>query len=122
MKYSLSTASLCRGASFSLLLLILLCLSWESVLAPLRPEGSWLILKALPLSIAMFGIVQGRRYTYQWASMMILLYFAEGCVRAWSDTGLSQSLALLEVLLSICFFICAIYYAKLKGASKQNTA
>lgn len=122
MKISCSPTNLSHGASFSLLLLILLCLGWESVLAPLRPEGSWLILKAIPLSIAMFGIVQGRRYTYQWSSMMILLYFAEGCVRAWSDTGLSQSLALLEILFSMCFFICAIYYAKLTGASKQNSA
>lgn len=122
MKYTLSAIGLSRGANLSLLLLILLCLSWESVLAPLRPEGSWLILKALPLSIAMFGIAQGRRYTYQWSSMMILLYFAEGCVRAWSDTGLSQALAFVEILFSVVFFICAIYYAKLTGASEQNSA
>jgi uncharacterized membrane protein len=37
----------------------------------------------------------------------------EGSVRAWSDVGLSAQLALAEVGLSVVFFICAIYYAKL---------
>ena len=38
-------------AAGSLLALIALCLAWELVLAPLRPGGSWLALKALPLCI-----------------------------------------------------------------------
>ena len=107
------------GATVSLIALILLCLLWESVLAPLKPNGSLLILKALPLLLPLFGILKGRRYTYQWASMFILLYFTEGVVRAWSDTGLSAKLALLEVVLSLIFFICAIYYAKLTRQPSQ---
>ncbi len=101
------------GAIVSLIVLIFLCLLWESILAPLKPEGSLLILKALPLLLPLFGILKGKRYTYQWSSMFILLYFTEGAVRAWSDTGLSAKLALLEVVLSLIFFICAIFYAKL---------
>lgn len=101
------------GASISLIALILLCLSWESFLAPLKPNSSLLILKAVPLLIPLFGILKGKRYTYQWASMFILLYFTEGVVRAWADTGLSANLALVEVALTLLFFICAIYYAKL---------
>ena len=101
------------GASVSLIALILLCLSWEGFLAPLKPNGSLLILKASPLLIPLFGILKGKRYTYQWASMFILFYFTEGCVRAWADTGLSAKLALLEVALTLLFFICAIFYAKL---------
>jgi uncharacterized membrane protein len=91
----------------------MLCLAWESVLAPLKPNGSLLILKTLPLLIPLFGILKGRRYTYQWSSMFVLLYFTEGCVRAWSDSGLSAKLALAEVLLCLIFFMCTIYYAKL---------
>ncbi|MES2546586.1 MAG: DUF2069 domain-containing protein [Pseudomonadota bacterium] len=101
------------GASICLIALILLCIAWESVLAPLKPNGSLLILKAVPLLIPLFGILKGRRYTYQWAGMLILFYFTEGVVRAWSDTGLSGRLALCEVALSLIFFLCAIFYAKL---------
>jgi len=101
------------GASASLLALILLALAWETVLAPLKPGGSLLMLKAVPLLIPLFGILHGKRYTYKWASMFILLYFTEGVVRAWSDTGLSGKLALLEIALSLLFFVCAIFYARL---------
>jgi uncharacterized membrane protein len=101
------------GAGASLIALILVCLAWEGWLAPLRPEGSMLILKAVPLLIPLFGILRGKRYTYQWASMFILIYFTEGAVRAWSDVGVSANLALIEVILTVIFFFCAIYYAKL---------
>lgn len=107
------------AASMSLIGLIFLCLIWESVLAPFKPNGSLLILKALPLLLPLFGILKGRRYTYQWASMFILLYFIEGTVRAWSDTGVSAKLAMVEVVLSLIFFICTIYYAKLTRQSSQ---
>ena len=107
------------GASASLIALILLCLAWESVLAPLKPNGSLLILKTLPLLIPLFGILKGKRYTYQWASMFILLYFTEGCVRAWADTGLSAKLAMIEVALTLLFFMCTIYYAKLTRQPPQ---
>jgi uncharacterized membrane protein len=101
------------GASTSLIALIFLCLAWEAILAPLKPGGSLLILKALPLLIPLFGILKGKRYTYQWAGMFMLLYFTEGVVRAWSETGVSAKLAVIEVVLSLIFFICAIFYAKL---------
>ncbi len=101
------------GASISLIALIALCLAWETVLAPFKPNGSLLMLKTLPLLLPLFGILHGKRYTYQWASLFILFYFMEGAVRAWADVGLSAQLALMEVLLTLVFFVCAIYYAKL---------
>lgn len=101
------------GASASLILLIFLCLAWESILAPIKPSGSLLMLKTLPLLLPLFGILQGKRYTYQWASMLILFYFTEGIVRAWSDRGFSATLACLETLISLFFFVCAIFYARL---------
>jgi len=100
-------------ATGSLLLLIVLCLAWELWLAPLRPGGSLIALKALPLLLPFGGILAGRRYTYQWASMLILAYFAEGVMRAWADHGLSQYLAMMEVLLSVLFFAAAVAYARL---------
>jgi uncharacterized membrane protein len=101
------------GAGSSLIGMIFLCLAWETLLAPLKPGGSLLMLKALPLLLPLFGILKGKRYTYQWASMFILLYFTEGVVRAWADKGLSAKLAAIEVVLTLIFFICTIYYAKL---------
>ena len=100
------------GASISLIGLIMLALGWETILAPLKPGGSLLVLKTLPLLLPLFGILRGKRYTYQWSCMFILLYFTEGAVRAWSDTGLSAQLAVLEVILSVVFFTCAIFYAR----------
>lgn len=111
----------CRyAASVSLIGLIALSIAWEAVLAPLRSGGSLLMLKALPLLIPLFGILRGKRYTYQWASMFVLFYFTEGAVRVWSDKGLSQTLAGIEVALSVVFFIAAIYFAKFTAPSRQR--
>ena len=109
------------GASVSLITLIFLCLAWETLLAPLKPQGSWLMLKAAFLCLPLLGILKGRRYTYQWACMFILFYFIEGCVRAWADKGLSAKLALTEVILTTIFFFCAIYYAKLTSYHAKLT-
>ena len=93
--------------------LILLCLAWELWLAPLRSGGSLLALKAVALALPLGGILRGRRYTYQWSSMLILAYLAEGVTRAWSDKGLAQALAFAEIALSVCFFAAAIAFARL---------
>lgn len=108
------------GASISLIALILLTLAWEAVLAPLKPGGSLLIFKTLPLLLPLFGILRGKRYTYQWSCMFILFYFTEGVVRAWADVGLSAKLALAEVILTIAFFTCTIFYARLTRQTPQN--
>jgi uncharacterized membrane protein len=101
------------AAATSLGALIVLCLAWELWLAPLRPGGSLLALKALPLVLPLAGVLQGRRYTYQWSSMLILAYFAEGVTRAWSETGLARSLACAEIGLSLVFFAAGVTYARL---------
>lgn len=101
-----------RIAALSLIALIVLCVAWELWLAPLRPGGSLLALKALPLALPLSGILKGKRYTYQWSSMLILAYFAEGVTRAWSERGTSQLLASLEVILSLAFFAAAVSYAR----------
>ena len=105
-------------ASAALVALIVLCLSWELWLAPLRSGGSYLALKAAPLAIPLLGILLGWRYTYQWSSMFVLAYFAEGAMRAWGDAGLSQALALAEAVLSVIFFATVVAYARLtRGVS-----
>ena len=106
-------------ASTSLLALIALTLAWELWLAPLHPGGSWLVLKVVPLMLAVVGILKGRRYTYQWASMLILFYFIEGIVRTFSNTGLAAALARMETGLALVFFLAAMFYAKFSVGSKR---
>ena len=107
-------------ASLSLIALIVLCVLWEALLAPLRPGGSWMVIKALPLLIPLRGVVKRDNYTMQWSSMLIWLYFTEGVVRAASDRiFLSSLLAGLEVALSLIFFFSVILYLRpLKKAAK----
>ena len=103
----------CIAASASLIALIMLCIAWELWLAPVRTGGSSLVLKGLPLLLPLFGVLRGKRYTYQWSSMLIFAYFMEGVVRGWSEHGAGQALALAEIALSVVFFIAAISYARL---------
>lgn len=94
----------------SLLGLVVLSLAWELWLAPLRPGGSWLALKALPLCLPLAGLLRRRMYTYRWTSLMVWLYFIEGVVRATSDPGAGRPLAALEVALCLLLFAaCAVH-------------
>ena len=99
-------------ASTSLILLIALCLAWEGWLAPLKPGGSWMILKGAFLLFPLFGILRGKRYTYKWLSLFIQFYLMEGATRATSDSGLSQWLAAGETLLSVVLFAALVLYIR----------
>jgi len=112
------------GSIGSLVGLVMLCIAWEMWLAPLRPGGSWMVLKVLPLLAPLRGVIKRDIYTLQWTSMLILLYFIEGIVRATSmtgiDAGLSSKLAWAEVSLVCLFFFCTIFYLRpYKQAAKK---
>ncbi|HAT39920.1 DUF2069 domain-containing protein [Polynucleobacter necessarius] len=87
----------------------ILCVCWEWFISPLRPGGSWLILKGIPLLFAIPGLWKGSVYTMQWASMLILLYITEGLVRI-LETGANFWLAALETLLAPIGFVCLLMY------------
>lgn len=110
------------SACASLIALILLCLAWELSLAPLRPGGSWLALKALPLAAPLPGVLRGRVYTYRWAILLILAYLGEGLVRAFSDRSPASTLALLEIALALAFFASAICYIRARTAESRLNA
>jgi uncharacterized membrane protein len=114
-----------RGAHLvalaSLLALIALCLAWEWWLAPLRPGGSALLLKVVPLLLPVRGLIRRDRYTLQWSSMLILLYLAEGVVRGLTDRPPSNFLAWAETALSAIYFVCAVaYLTPYKRAARQR--
>ena len=101
-----------RVAALSLVLLIALCVAWELWLAPVRPGGSWLVLKVIPLLLPLRGVLKSDNYTMQWSTLLIWLYFTEGAVRATSDHGLSAELGAAEVALSVVYFACAAMYLR----------
>ncbi len=109
------------GALASLVALIVWLVVWEIWVAPLKPGGSWLALKALPLLIPLGGVVKRDIYTLQWSAMVILLYFTEGVVRAWSDTlAESRLMAWGEIILVCVYFACALLYLRpYKKAAKR---
>lgn len=112
-----------RYISFiSLVGLIILGLLWEMWLAPLRPGGSLLALKIMPLLIPLRGVWRGDLYTMQWASMLILIYFMEGVVRAMSDPNSdSIYLAIIQVVLTFIFYVTSIMYLRpAKKAAKTR--
>ncbi|MDD2809225.1 DUF2069 domain-containing protein [Rhodoferax sp.] len=98
----------------SLLGLIVLGLAWELLLAPLRPGGSWLALKVLPLCVPLAGLLKNRMYTYRWVSLLVWLYFTEGAVRAYSDRAPGNALALLEVVLCLLLFTACALHVRLR--------
>lgn len=90
--------------------LIVLGLAWEMWLAPIRPGGSLLALKVLPLVLPLAGVLKNRMYTYRWLSLLVWVYFTEGVVRAWSDKAPGNWLGLIEVLLCLLLFVaCALH-------------
>lgn len=110
------------AAVLSLLGLIVLSLLWERWLAPIRPGGSWLMLKAIPLLLPLRGLLNGKRYTYQWSSLLILIYLTEGLVRATSDTGVSQILATAEAMLASIYFVSVLMFCRDTRPSLTNPA
>ncbi len=106
----------------SLLGLIALGLAWELWLAPLRPGGSWLALKVLPLCIPLAGLLKNRMYTYRWLSLLVWLYFTEGVVRATTESGASAWLAALEVLLCLMLFAGCALHVRLRLKAAKATA
>lgn len=100
-----------RAAAVTWLALLLLAVLWEWLLAPLRPGGSWLLLKAVPLLLPLAGVLRGDVKVMQWALLLVLLYIAEGSVRA-ADPPPAGTLAMIEIALGLAFFVAAIVYLR----------
>jgi uncharacterized membrane protein len=101
------------------LALIVLGLAWELVLAPLRPGGSWLALKVVPLLLPLPAMLRGSAYAMQLALFVVLLNVLEGAVRVFEPLP-AGGLAALELLLAVAFFVAAIVYLRpMKLASKR---
>jgi uncharacterized membrane protein len=103
-----------------LLALVVLGAGWELWWAPLRPGGSTLVIKVLPLCIGIAGLLRHRLYTYRWLSLLVWAYVAEGAVRLWSDTSLAgRALAWGELLLAVALFAALTVYIRTRLKNGQ---
>ncbi len=109
-------------AVVSLLGLIILGLAWETVLSPIRPGGSWLALKVVPLCLPLVGLLKNRMYTYRWVSLLVWIYFTEGVVRGWSDKPPGNWLGMTEVLLCLTLFAACALHVRLRLRSVPKTS
>jgi uncharacterized membrane protein len=92
------------------------------VLAVVWDWGAWLWL-AIKLAIFLAllpGIAQARNKPMQLASMAVLLFMAEGCVRAYGAMGLGALLGWAQFALAwATFFGLVLYLRPFKQAAKQ---
>jgi uncharacterized membrane protein len=102
--------------------LVLLGLAWELWLAP--TGSGTLAVKVLPLALCLPGLLRHRMYTYRWLSLLVWLYFMEGVVRATTEGGLSQALAVAQIALTLLLFAaCAMYIRwRLRSAARLPDA
>ena len=80
------------------------CLAWEGYIAPLNPDGSWLILKCIPIILPLTGMLRNTLRAYQYAVLLVFPYFIEGVVRSYAEAGLFQLMAFGELILSLFLF------------------
>ena len=98
-----------RAAALSGLVgLIALGLAWELWLAP-TGTGT-LAVKVLPLVLCLLGLWRHRMVTFRWLSLLLWLYVLEGVVRGTTEHGVSQVLAVIEIVLCLWLFsACTLY-------------
>ena len=97
-------------AFLSLFVFIIWSILWESILAPIRPGGSWLVLKIIPLTFVLPGVYKQNRYTLQCSLMLIIFYTAEALVRAVTEQGNTRLVASVAVMLGLLHFIASVLY------------
>ncbi|MGM0594791.1 MAG: DUF2069 domain-containing protein [Pseudomonadota bacterium] len=101
--------------------LIVLLTSWYGVISPSEVLSIPLVLGILllPLLFPLHGILKGRPYTFAWASFLSLFYFTHGVVEIYGAPE-DRWLAMLEVLLSIGFYVGSVLYARHRGRQLKS--
>ena len=66
------------------------------------------------------GILSGRKYAYQWSSMLIVFYFTEGVVRTIESMQPERLLAITETLLALVFFWSTICFIRQRATSTAD--
>ena len=88
--------------------LIAFGLAWEIILDPLRPGGSWLALKVLPLLFAIKGLYRANIYTFKWMSLLVWLYVGEALVRIVGLSATERTLAWISLAISVALAVAIL--------------
>lgn len=107
-----------RAAAAALAALALLEILWELWLAPMRPGGSLLALKGLPLLVLWFGLTRARLRAGQWAALLLPWYFAEGLVRGINETGRHALCAFTASALALAALAAAVAWIRAGRAAR----
>ncbi len=99
--------------------LVALSIGWELVWA--RLGHGTLVLKAVPLVIALPGLMTYRMVTYRWLSLAIWLYVAEGIVRI-GDRPPVNRLAAIELALALVLFTACATQVRWRHAVARRLA
>jgi len=110
--YAAAPPKAARLASLGLIALTLVCLLWELLLAPLRPGGSWLALKALPLALLVPPALRGTRRALQWLSLLLPFYLAEGVVRGFTESGRHALVAWVAAVIAAGTFVAVLAWVR----------
>jgi uncharacterized membrane protein len=97
---------------FGLLVLIPLWYGWLS--PSTLSLGLVLGVLLTPLLFPLRGLLQGRPYTYAWSSFLAMFYLIHAVVELYSSPQ-DRYLAVLELLLSVAFYVGCLLYARLGG-------
>lgn len=109
------------SATAMLLCLVAVIVITEIWLMGMPVSRLWLSLTVLPLLLALRGFLHGKRYTFQWMSLVIWLYFAAGVVRIWLAASLvSLGYGILETTLALGLFALCCAYARMAAPSRQK--
>lgn len=111
-----------RVALLSLVALMLLSAAFTLVrVNGLSPAYLIAIAKLAVLGFLLRRVGRRDVYTMQWSSMFILLFMAEGAVRATSDPQPSAAMGALEATLATVYFIAVLGYLRpLKKLARQE--
>lgn len=98
--------------------LFVLLVLWGIWLAPPAPpwRAPWLVLLVGPLLLPLRALMRGRRYTFAWSSMLVLVYFIHGVSAAATGQPL---LGGIEIALSLVYFAAAIGYVRASRTPAQ---
>ncbi len=91
---------------------------WELYLAPVRPGGSWLALKVIPLALIWWPMARGARKARQVASLLLPLYVGEGIVRAVTDAGRHSLVASMATALAVA--ACAAVLLSFRAEAQDS--
>ena len=106
-----------RAAAAALAAIALLEILWELWLAPMRPGGSLLALKGVPLLALWIGVARAKLRAAQWALLLLPWYFAEGLVRGISEAGRHALCAFAACALALAALGAALTWIRTRRLS-----